>query len=124
MKGNNMFTKVWNMIVKLFTNKDNKESDSITGKLIVDLIIEQAIIEAESLLAPGSTQKQHVIAILEPTIKEHDLLDNTDLTLDKIIELLYNALKLSGKLDGVKKVVSDRDLSIAETIITDIRRGK
>ena len=119
-----MFTKLWNTIVKLFTNKDINESDSITGDSLIDLIIEQAIVEAESLLAPGSTQKQHVIAILEPIIEKYDLLDNTDLTLDKIIELLYNALKLSGKLDDVKKVVSDRDLSIAETIITDIRRGK
>ena len=111
-----MFTKVWNAIVKLFTKKTNNESDSITGNSLIDLIIEQAIIEAESLLAPGSTQKKHVIAILEPTIKKYGLLDNTDLTLDELIELLYNALKLSGKLDGVKKVVSDRDLSIAETI--------
>lgn len=116
-----MFNKLWSMIVKLFTNKTN---NSITGDSLIDSVIEQAIIEAESLLAPGSTQKQHVIAILKPTIKKYGLLDHTDLTLDEIIEVLYNALKLSGKLDDVKKVVSDRDLSIAETIITDIRRGK
>lgn len=113
--------KLWSMIVKLFTNK---KSNSITGNSLVDLIIEQAIIEAESLLAPGSKQKQHVINTLEPIIKKYGLLDHTDLKLDEIIEVLYNALKLSGKLDDVKKVVSDRDLSIAETIITDIRRGK
>lgn len=113
--------KLWSMIVNLFTNKT---SNSITGNGLVDLIIEQAIIEAESLLAPGSTQKQHVIATLEPTIKKHGLSNYTDLTLDEIIEVLYNTLKLSGKLDDVEKVVSDRDLSIAETIITDIRRGK
>ena len=119
-----MFNKLWSMIVNLFTNKANKEKDSITGNGLVDLIIEQAVIEAESLLASGSTQKQHVISKLEPIIKKHGLLDHTDLTLDEVIEVLYNALKLSGKLDDVKKVVSDRDLSIAETIITDIRRGK
>ena len=119
-----MLKDLWSIIVKLFTNKTNKEQGSITGNGIVDLIIEQAIVEAESLLAPGSTQKQHVIATLEPIINKYGLLDHTDLTLDEIIEVLYNALKLSGKLDEVKKVVSDRDLSIAETIITDIRRGK
>lgn len=119
-----MVTKLWSMIVKLFTNKDKKDKDSITGNPLVDIIIAQAIIEAESLLAPGSIQKQHVIAILEPIMKKHDSLDNTELTLDELIEVLYNALKLSGKLDDVKKVVSDRDLSIAEAIITDIRKGK
>lgn len=119
-----MFTKLWSMIVNLFTNKTNKEKDSITGNSLADLIIEQVIVEAESLLAPGSTQKQHVISSLGQIIKKHGLLDHTDLTLDETIEVLYNALKLSGKLDDVKKVVSDRDLSIAETIITDIRRGK
>lgn len=119
-----MLKDLWNTIVNLFTNKTNKEKGSITGNSLVDLIIEQAIIEAESLLANGSTQKQHVITSLESNIKKYGLLDNTDLTLDEVIELLYNALKLSGKLDDVKKVVSDRDLSIAETIITDIRRGK
>ena len=119
-----MFTKLWNMIVKLFTNKTNKEKDSLTGNSLVDVIIGQSILEAESLLAPGSTQKQHVLSTLEPIIKKYGLLDHTDLTLDEIIELLYNALKLSGQLDDVEKVVSDRDLSIAETIITETRRGK
>ena len=116
--------KLWDMIVNLFTNKTNKEKDSITGNSLVDRIIEQAIIEAESLLATGSKQKQHVISTLEPIIKKYGLLDYTDLTLDEVIEVLYNTLKLSGKLDDVKKVVSDRDLSIAETIITDIREEK
>ena len=116
--------KLWSMIVNLFTNKTNKEKGSITGNSLVDLIIEQAVTEAESLLAPGSTQKQHVIAILEPLIKKYGPLDHTDLTLDEIIEMSYNVLKLSGKLNDVKKVVSDRDLSIAETIITETRRGK
>ena len=119
-----MLKDLWNAIVNLFTNKTNKEHDSVTGNPCVDLIIEQAIVEAESLLAPGSKQKQHVTNTLEPTINKYGLLDHTNLTLDEIIEVLYNALKLSGKLDGVKKVVSDRDISIAETIITDIRRGK
>ena len=116
-----MFNKLWTMIVKLFTNKT---SNSTTGNGLMGEVIDGLIIEAESLLAPGSTQKQHVIAILEPLIKKYGPLDHTDLTLDEIIEMSYNALKLSGKLNDVKKVVSDRDLSIAETIITDIRRGK
>ena len=116
--------KLWSMIVNLFTNKTNKEKNSLTGNSLVDVIIGQSIIEAESLLAPGSTQKQHVIATLGPIVNRYGLLDHIDLTLDEVIELFYNALKLSGRLDDVKKVVSDRDLSIAETIITDTRRGK
>ena len=116
-----MFNKLWSMIVKLFTNKiiNSTTSNGLMGEVIDGLII-----EAESLLAHGSIQKQHTISLLEPIIKKRGLLDYTDLTLDEIVEMSYNALKSSGKLDDVKKVVSDRDLSIAETIITDIRRGK
>lgn len=120
-----MLKELWDMIVNLFTNKTNKKKDSITGNGKADLIIEQAIIDAESLLANGSTQKQHAISSLEQSIiGKLGLLDYTDLTIDETVEVLYNALKLSGKLDDVKKVVSDRDLSIAETVITNIRRGK